>query len=75
MQKLSLPVPTKNKIKELLDSKQITRYQFWKDTGLAQNTAYRLYDDSSYIPGSSVMYKIYLAYSWQPGIYLYCQED
>ena len=75
MQKLKLPVPTKNKIKDLLDSENTTRYQFWKDTGLAQNTAYRLYDDPSYIPGSSVMYKIFLAYGWQPGMYLYCCKD
>jgi len=60
----------KNKIKELLDHRNITRYQFWQKTGLAQNTAYRLYDDPSYIPGKSVIEKIYEAYGWQPGDYL-----
>ena len=65
----------KNKIKSLLDAKKKTRYQFWKDTGLAQNTAYRLYGDPCYIPGSTVMDKIFDAYGWQPGDYLYCDNN
>ena len=66
-------VSVRNKIRNLLDSKKKTRYQFWKDTGLAQNTAYRLYDDPSYIPGATVMDKIFAAYGWQPGDYLICE--
>ncbi len=53
-----------------LDAKNLTRYQFWKDTGLAQNTAYRLYDDPTYIPGGTVMDKIPGFYGIQPGEYL-----
>jgi hypothetical protein len=66
--------PAKNKLKALINAKQITRYQFWKDTGLSQNTAYRLYDDPLYIPGGNVINKIYEAYGWQPGQYLVCEE-
>ena len=53
--------PAKNKLKVLIDAKQISRNQFWKDTGLSQNTAYWLYDDPLYIPGGNVMNKIYEA--------------
>ena len=60
----------RNRIKELLDGMKKTRYQFWKDTGLSQNTAYRLYDDPTYVPGPSVMDKISKRYNIQPGDYL-----
>lgn len=60
----------RNRIKELLDGMKKTRYQFWKDTGLSQNTAYRLYDDPTYVPGPSVMDKISKRYNIQPGNYL-----
>ena len=53
--------PAKNKLKVLIDAKQISRNQFWKDTGLSQNTAYWLYDDPLYIPGGNVMKKVYEA--------------
>ncbi len=55
----------RNRIKCLVDSMNKTRYQFWKETSLSQNTAYRLYDDPTYIPGPSVMDKICNTY---PGI-------
>jgi len=60
----------RNRIKELLDGMKKTRYQFWKDTGLSQNTAYRLYDDPTYVPGPSVMDKISKRYNIQPGDYV-----
>ena len=53
--------PAKNKLKVLIDAKQISRNQFWKDTGLSKNIAYWLYDDPLYIPGGNVMNKIYEA--------------
>ncbi len=60
----------RNRIKLMVDQAGITRYQFWKETGLAQNTAYRLYDDPTYIPGEPVMEKICSRYGWQPGDYI-----
>ncbi len=73
MSKVAMPV--KNKIKQILDAKKMTRYEFWKKTGLAQNTAYRLYDDPLYVPGAQVMTKIFEAYGWQPGDYIFCEEN
>ncbi len=69
-----LLMKARNKIKQLLDERKITRYEFWQKTRLSQNTAYRLYDDPLYIPGRSVIEKIYQAYGWQPGDYLRVDE-
>lgn len=65
-----------NRIKDLVDKMNKTRYQFWKETKLAQNTAYRLYDDPSYIPGGTVINKICQAYPGiQPGDFLQYISD
>jgi hypothetical protein len=61
----------RNNIKQLIDQQQISRYKFWKQTGLNRETAYRLYDDPTYIPGADVMEKIAVAYGWQPGMYVF----
>ncbi|WP_219907658.1 helix-turn-helix domain-containing protein [Aphanothece hegewaldii] len=65
----------KNRIKHLIDALGETRYKFWKKTGLAQNTAYRLYDDPDYIPGRDVMDKLCQTYGWQPGDFLMFTAD
>lgn len=67
----------RNRIKDLVDEMNKTRYQFWKETKLAQNTAYRLYDDPDYIPGQTVMDKICKTYPGvQPGDFLiYIPDD
>ena len=61
----------RNNLKTLIDSQGITRYRFWKTTGLNRDTAYRLYNDPSYIPGPEVMDRIAEIYGWLPGAYLY----
>ncbi len=65
----------KNRIKPLLDQRNITRYRFWKDTGLSRATAYRLCDDPSYIPTGEVIEKICRAYNWQPGDFIIYEPD
>ncbi|WP_250126042.1 helix-turn-helix transcriptional regulator [Chroococcidiopsis sp. CCMEE 29] len=60
-------MPVKNKIKQYLDSRGITRYQFRKDTGVAQRTAYDLYDKPEQLPSPDVLRKICDAYEIQPG--------
>ncbi len=57
----------RNKIKEFLDSRGITPYRFRKDTGIAQRTAYDLYNNSSHYPSKEVMSKICNTYRIQPG--------
>ncbi len=59
-----------NDLKRLLERKSITRYKFWQDTKLNRETAYRLIDDSSYIPGKEVMEKIARVYGWVPAMYI-----
>jgi hypothetical protein len=53
----------------------MTRYRFWKDTGLNRETAYKLYDDHTYVPGAEVMDRIAKTYGWQPGAYLFYLPD
>jgi DNA-binding Xre family transcriptional regulator len=60
-------MPVKNCIKEFVDSKGITVYQFRKDTGIAQRTAYDLYNNPWQLPNASVLTKICDAYEVQPG--------
>lgn len=60
----------KNKIKSFLDKKGITPYQFRKDAGIAQRTAYDLYNNPSQLPSSTVLSKICNAYEIQPGLIL-----
>ena len=59
-----------NTLKDLLESRSKTRYWLWKQTGLAQNTVYRLHDDPKYIPGGEVMDAICEALRVQPGEWL-----
>mgnify|MGYP002716001828 CR=1 FL=1 len=55
-----------NRIKEFVDSRGMTVYQFWKAAssagGLTEPTAYRLYKDPFAIPSGKVMDSIYKAF-------------
>jgi DNA-binding Xre family transcriptional regulator len=63
-------MPVKNKIKEFLDARGITPYQFRKTTGIAQRTAYDLYNNPNQLPASTVLSKICDAYRVQPSEFL-----
>lgn len=56
----------KNKIKQFVDSKQISVYQFRKDTNIAQRTAYDLYNNPDQLPNATVLRKICDSYEIQP---------
>ena len=72
-----------NRIKEILDQRpdpasgaeQTTPYRFWQETGLGRDTAYRMYNDPTYIPSGSALNKICETYKWQPGEFLYWEPD
>lgn len=64
-----------NKIQEFIDSQGISRYRFWKDTGLGRDTAYRLCNDPTYVPTGNVLNKICEAYRVQPGEFLVWSPD
>jgi Cro/C1-type HTH DNA-binding domain len=67
-----------NRIKEFLDNRpdpisgasQTSPYRFWQDTGIGRDTAYRMYNDPTYIPTSGALNKICEAYRMQPGDFL-----
>lgn len=56
-----------NTVKQFVDSRGITVYQFRKETGIAQATAYRLYNNSHEIPRGDVLSAICQTYRIQPG--------
>ncbi len=60
-------MPVINTIKPFVDSRGLSVYRFRKDTGLAQATAYRLYNNSYDIPSGEVLKAICSAYKIQPG--------
>lgn len=72
-----------NRIKEFLDShpdsvtgKSFTSaYRFWQDTQLSRSTAYRIYNDASYIPTGDVLDKICSSYKIKPGLILDWEPD
>ena len=57
----------RNKIKQFLDGREITRYRFMQDVGIAQGTAYSLYANPEQLPSSVVLTKICDTYKVQPG--------
>ncbi len=59
-------MPMKNKIKMLVDDRGISVYQFRKDTGIAQATAYELYNNPKHLPSIRVLERICEAYRMQP---------
>ncbi|HLP92219.1 MAG TPA: helix-turn-helix transcriptional regulator [Nostocaceae cyanobacterium] len=59
-------MPVRNKIKQFLDQKGITAYKFRKDVGIAQRTAYDLYNNPDQLPSSTVLSKICDTYKVQP---------
>lgn len=63
-------MPMKNHIRDLIDRKGISVYQFRKDTGIASRTAYDLYNKPEHLPSPDVLRKICDAYEVQPGVIL-----
>ena len=55
-----------NVVKKLVDSKGISVYKFRQDTGIAQRTAYDLYNDPKHLPSINTLIKICDAYDIQP---------
>ncbi len=72
-----------NRIKEFLDNRPdpvsgteyTSPYRFWQDTGIGRDTAYRMYNDSTYVPTSKALNKICNAYKIQPGAFLVWEPD
>ena len=67
-----------NRIKEFLDfrpdpvsgTEYTSPYRFWQETGIGRDTAYRMYNDPTYVPTSKALDKICSAYKIQPGSFL-----
>ena len=60
----------RNKIKEFVDGLGISVYEFRKRTGIAQRTAYDLYNEEWQLPSSTVLTKICDKFEVQPSVIL-----
>ena len=65
----------KNKIKQFLEARQLSAYQFIKDTGVAPATGYKLAKSPDYLPGIRVLEVICDTYRVQPGEVLEWDDD
>ena len=59
-------MPLRNKIKQFIDQKGISVYRFRQETGIAQRTAYDLYNKAEQLPSPDVLRKICDTYQVQP---------
>ncbi|MGJ5672700.1 MAG: helix-turn-helix domain-containing protein [Nostochopsis sp.] len=48
-------MPIQNRVKSFLESRNLSAYQFIKDTGIAPATGYKLAKKSSYLPSVRVL--------------------
>lgn len=55
-----------NKVQKFINSKNISKYKFMKDTGVAQRTAYDLCNNPMQLPSPDVLRKICNTYRIQP---------
>lgn len=66
-----MTMPIKNRVKRFIDSRGISVYRFVKETGIAPNTAYKLYKDPRHLPAPNVLEAICDRYKVQPGELIY----
>jgi DNA-binding Xre family transcriptional regulator len=66
----------KNRVSELLQERGLSVYRFWKDSGIARNTAYRLASDPDHYPEKSVLHAICQTLGVTPGeVLIYTPEN
>lgn len=65
----------RNWIKQLVDSRGISIYRFWQDTGISRNTAYDLYNTPSRYPTAEVMEAIIKTYNLEPNDVIECVSE
>lgn len=65
-----------NRIKEVLTSKGVSSgYKFWKQSGLSQTTAYRIWREPAVYPDKETTETICKVFGLQPGDFLYYQQE
>lgn len=65
----------KNRVAQALEAKQMTRYRFWQETGLARITAYKLVNDPTYVPKGEIWDKVCQVFNCQPGDLMFWMPD
>jgi DNA-binding Xre family transcriptional regulator len=65
----------RNLVRQVLEARKMTPYRFWRESGLARATAYRLVNDPLYIPGGEVWDRVCYALEVQPGELMAWEPD
>ena len=65
----------RNKVKQFVDSRNLTAYRFIKETGIAPGTGYKLYKNPKHMPSPSVLEVICDTYEVQPNEILEWTKD
>ncbi|PMB50141.1 DNA-binding protein [Fischerella thermalis CCMEE 5201] len=68
-------MPIQNRVKSFLEARDLSAYQFIKDTGIAPATGYKLAKKSSYLPSVRVLEVICDTYKVQPSELLEWVEE
>lgn len=63
-------MPVRNRVKEFLDARGLSAYQFIKETGIAPTTGYKLAKDESHLPSVRVLEAMCDCYRVQPGEFI-----
>lgn len=59
-------MPMKNKLKQFIETRQISTYRFVRDCGISDTTGYSLINNPDQIPSSKVLVAICEHYKVQP---------
>ncbi len=70
-----IKMPIQNRVKSFLEARDLSAYQFIKDTGIAPATGYKLAKKSSYLPSVRVLEVICDTYKVQPSELLEWVEE
>jgi DNA-binding Xre family transcriptional regulator len=57
----------RSRLKQILDERKIKPYRFQRDIGIAQATAYSLYNNPDHLPSTEILVKICDRYLVSPG--------
>jgi DNA-binding Xre family transcriptional regulator len=68
-------MPMKNRVKQFLQERQLSAYQFIKDTGIAPTTGYKLAKNEFHLPSITVLSAICDRYEIQPEKIVYWSSE
>ena len=68
-------MPMKNRVKEFLEERELSTYQFIKETGIAPTTGYKLAKNANRLSSITVLQSICDRYEVQPSELIFWTAD